>query len=50
MKGKIIAIKGVVVEVLFENEIPKVYDALQVLEKNATGNEVVIEVLQILEN
>lgn len=50
MNGKIVSVKGVVVEVLFEGESPKVYDALKVKPKNANGNEVVIEVLQILEN
>ena len=50
MNGKIVSVKGVVVEVLFEQEAPKVYDALKVVPKNANGNEVVIEVLQILEN
>lgn len=50
MLGKIVSVKGVVVEVLFEEESPKVYDALKAKPKNANGNEVVIEVLQILEN
>ena len=50
MNGKIVSVKGVVVEVLFEEESPKVYDALKVKPKIANGNEVVIEVLQILEN
>ena len=50
MNGKIVSVKGVVVEVLFEQEAPKVYDALKVVRKNAYGNEVVLEVLQILEN
>jgi len=38
------------VEVAFDQQVPKVYDALRVLSKNANGNEVVIESLQILEN
>lgn len=50
MNGKIVSIKGVVVEVMFEQEMPKVYDALRVLTKNTIGNHVVIEVLQLLEN
>ena len=37
-------------EVSFDQQVPKVYDALRVLSKNANGNEVVIEALQILEN
>lgn len=50
MLGKIISVKWVVVEVAFDQQVPKVYDALKVLSKNANGNEVVIEALQILEN
>ncbi|MBB1578653.1 MAG: F0F1 ATP synthase subunit beta [candidate division SR1 bacterium] len=50
MLGKIVSVKGVVVEVAFDQQVPKVYDALKVLSKNANGNEVVIEALQILEN
>lgn len=50
MNGKIISVKGVVVEVIFEQEVPKVYDALRVIPQNANGKEVIIEVLQILEN
>lgn len=50
MKGKIVAVKGVVVEVVFEEQVPSVYDALRVVEKNANGNQVIIEVLQVLEN
>ena len=48
--GKIVSIKGVVVEVSFEQGVPKVYDALNVVPKNANGKTVVIEVLQVLEN
>ena len=50
MLGKIVSVKWVVVEVAFDQQVPKVYDALRVLSKNANGNEVVIEALQILEN
>lgn len=50
MNGKIVSIKGVVVEVAFQEQMPKVYDALRVLTKNTNGNQVVIEVLQLLEN
>ena len=50
MLGKIVSVKWVVVEVAFDQQVPKVYDALKVLSKNANGNEVVIEALQILEN
>ena len=48
--GKIISIKGVVVEVSFDWIIPKVYDALKVENKNANWKNVIIEVLQVLEN
>ncbi|MCK9466926.1 MAG: F0F1 ATP synthase subunit beta [Candidatus Absconditabacterales bacterium] len=50
MKGKIISIKGVVVELQFEKEIPNIYDALIVDKKNSNGDQVVIEVLQLLED
>ena len=48
--GKIISIKGVVVEVSFDWIIPKVYDALKVENKNTNWKNVIIEVLQVLEN
>ena len=48
--GKIISVKWVVVEVSFEQRVPKVYDALKVVPKNANGKNVVIEVLQVLED
>lgn len=50
MQGKITVIKWVVVEVKFEKDPPKVYDALVVDKKNSNGDEVVIEVLQLLED
>lgn len=50
MKGKITAIKGVVIEALFEEHLPKVYDALIVERPNSNGEKVVIEVLQLLDN
>ncbi|HPC34649.1 MAG TPA: F0F1 ATP synthase subunit beta [Candidatus Absconditabacterales bacterium] len=50
MKGKIISIKGVVVEVQFEKDIPNIYDALVVDRNNSNGDQVVIEVLQLLED
>jgi len=40
----------VIVEVKFEKDLPKVYDALVVEKKNSNGDEVVIEVLQLLED
>lgn len=48
--GKIIAIRGVVVDVLFDQNVPNIYDALKVLSQNVSGKNVVIEVLQVLEN
>lgn len=48
--GKIISVKWVVVEVSFEQRVPRVYDALKVVPKNANGKNVVIEVLQVLED
>lgn len=47
---KIVSIRWVVVDVVFETIVPKVYDALRVIPKNANGKNVVIEVLQVLEN
>ena len=48
--GKITAIKWVVVEVKFTSDVPRIYDALLVDNKNGNGDEVVIEVLQLLED
>ena len=48
MKGTIISIKGVVVEAQFEKDIPNIYDALVVNNKNSNGDQIVIEVLQLL--
>ena len=50
MKGTIISIKGVVVEAQFEKDIPNIYDALLVDNKNSNGDQIVIEVLQLLED
>ena len=50
MKGTIVAIRGIVVEMRFEEGIPKIYDAVIVEAKNKDGDEVVIEVLQQLED
>ena len=47
---RIIAIKWVVVDILFDQNAPKVYDALKVTQKNTNGKQITIEVLQILEN
>jgi len=49
-RGKIIAIRGVVVDVLFDQDVPNIYDALKVLSQNVSGKTVIIEVLQVLEN
>jgi len=50
MQGKITAIKWVIIEVKFEKHLPKIYDALIVEKKNSNGDDVVIEVLQLLED
>lgn len=50
MNWKITAIKGIIVEVKFEENMPKIYDALIVQNKNSNQDTVVIEVLQILED
>lgn len=50
MKGKIISIKWVVVEIQFEKDIPNIYDALVVDVPNSNGDQIVIEVLQLLED
>jgi len=50
MKGKITAIKGVVVEAKFEQDAPKIYDAIVIDNKNSNGDQVVVEVLQLLED
>jgi len=46
-KGNITAIHWVVVEMKF-NEIPKIYEAIEVVNKNSNWDKVVIEVLQQL--
>jgi len=50
MKWKITAVKGIIVEAKFEDAMPKIYDALIIENKNSNGDEVVIEVLQLLED
>ncbi len=50
MKWKITAIKGIIVEAKFEEAMPKIYDAIIVENKNSNGDDVVIEVLQLLED
>lgn len=48
-KGKITAIHWVVVEMEFDS-VPKIYEAVEAVNKNASGDRVVIEVLQQLGN
>jgi F0F1-type ATP synthase beta subunit len=36
--------------VKFSSDVPRIYDALRVENKNSNGDEVVIEVLQLLED
>ncbi len=50
MQGTISSIRGIVVDIKFDNNIPSIYDALKVQTKNADGQEVVVEVLQQLED
>jgi F-type H+-transporting ATPase subunit beta len=47
--GSIIAIRGIVVDIKFDGELPKIYDAVEVQSDNANGQKVVIEVLQQLD-
>jgi F-type H+/Na+-transporting ATPase subunit beta len=49
-KGKIIAIRGVVIDMVFDSNPPKIYDAVEIVQKNSEGNTVVVEVLQQLED
>ena len=44
------AIRGIVVEMRFETNIPKIYDAVKTNATNSDGATVVIEVLQQLED
>lgn len=48
--GKITSIRWVVIDVAFEWDLPKIYDALETESKNSEGNKVTIEVLQQLED
>lgn len=48
-KGIVSAVHGVVVEVVFNWEVPAIYEALEVVQPNSIGETVVIEVLQQLE-
>ncbi len=50
MQGSISSIRGIVVDIKFEGDVPSIYDALKVQTKNADGQEVVVEVLQQLED
>ncbi len=50
MIGKISAIRGIVVDMQFKDEVPAIYDAVNIKEVNSEGEHVVIEVLQQLED
>lgn len=50
MKGTIVAIRGVVVDMEFENHMPALMSAIQTQQKNTAGEEVIVEVLQHLED
>lgn len=47
--GSIIAVRGIVVDIKFHGELPKIYDAVEVQSNNANDQKVVIEVLQQLD-
>lgn len=46
----ITAIRGVVIDIKFDDKLPNIYDALKVEQTNANDDEVVIEVLQQLKD
>ena len=50
MKWVISAIRGIVIEMHFEETLPSIYDAVTVETPNAAGETVVVEVLQQLED
>lgn len=49
-EGKIVSIRGIVVDMAFSGNLPKIYDAVRVEEPNSTGINIVIEVQQQLED
>ena len=49
-QGKISAVRGIVVDLKFESDIPQIYEAVKVEATNSGGEEVVVEVLQQLED
>ena len=48
--GTVSAIRGIVVDLKFDGDMPQIYDAVKVDAKNSGGEEVVVEVLQQLED
>lgn len=50
MHGALTAIRGIVVDMYFGEKTPSIYDAVEVSEPNSTGEKVIIEVLQQLED
>jgi F-type H+-transporting ATPase subunit beta len=50
MKGSIVSIRGIVVDMFFDKNPPMVYDAVEVSAPNAAGMKVVIEIQQQLED
>lgn len=51
MKGKIVVIRGIVIDMQFPlNQMPAITDAVLTTTQNAEGNPVTIEVLQHLED
>jgi F-type H+-transporting ATPase subunit beta len=49
-EGKIVSIRGIVIDMSFAGEVPKIYDAVHVEEPNSTGTHIVIEIQQQLED
>jgi len=47
--GRIIALQGVIVDVQFDADLPRIYDAIKITRPNAAWASVVIEVLQQLD-
>jgi F-type H+-transporting ATPase subunit beta len=50
MKGTISSIRGIVIDMKFDDQIPNIYDAVKVIGTNSNGDELTIEVLQQLED
>lgn len=49
-EGKIVSIRGIVIDMSFAGKVPKIYDAVRVEEPNSTGTHIIIEIQQQLED